>query len=118
MKNNDFAVTAIAKVCHEANRAYCQSIGDFTIPPWDTAPHWQQAGSIHGVEYRMNNPYATPEDIHRMWMDEKLATGWKHGPEKCPVTKRHPSLVPWEKLPEKERRKDVLFSNIVAALYG
>lgn len=118
MKNNDFAVTAIAKVCHEANRAYCQSIGDFTVPPWDMAPRWQQQSAINGVEYRIKNPYATPEQVHENWVKEKMADGWGQGPEKDPVMKRHPGITNWDALPEKHRRKDVLFSNIVAALYG
>ncbi len=32
----------IAKVCHEANRAYCQTIGDNSQLAWEQAEEWQQ----------------------------------------------------------------------------
>lgn len=28
----------VAQVCHEVNKAYCESIGDNSQPEWDTAP--------------------------------------------------------------------------------
>jgi hypothetical protein len=30
--------TDIAKVCHETNRAYCETLGDNSQPPWEEAP--------------------------------------------------------------------------------
>jgi hypothetical protein len=43
---------------------------------------------------------------HDRWMAQKLAQGWTCGPVKDPVRKLHPSLVPWEDLPEAEKDKD------------
>jgi hypothetical protein len=36
----------IAKVCHEANRAYCQTISDNSQLPWEQAKEWQRASAI------------------------------------------------------------------------
>ena len=48
------------------------------------------------------------EDEHRRRVDAKLAEDWSVGvgPEKDDKKKTNPTLVAWEKLPEKEREKD------------
>ena len=35
-------IRLIAKACHEANKVYCESIGDDTQPSWENAPEWQK----------------------------------------------------------------------------
>lgn len=111
MKNED-----IAKVCHEANRAYCESLGDNSQPRWDDAPEWQRSSGIKGVEFNRTNPDAPPSHIHDRWLEEKRATGWKHGLVKDAEKKEHPCFVPYEQLPDDQKRKDALFKAIVGAL--
>ena len=48
-------VQSIASVCHEANRAYCQSIGDNSQPDWDSAPDWQKQSVENGVRFHLEN---------------------------------------------------------------
>ena len=43
----------IASICHEANRAYCLSIGDESQPEWATAPDWQRVSAINGVRFHL-----------------------------------------------------------------
>ena len=109
-------VEQIAQVCHEANRAYCRTIGDFSQPSWDDAPDWQKLSAINGVRYHLENPDVTPEDSHVNWMKEKLEAGWKYGPVKDPETKEHPCMKPYGQLPEEQRQKDALFMAIVNVL--
>lgn len=106
----------IAMVAHEANRAYCRSIGDDSQPPWDEAPEWQRDSAINGVRFHSDNPDAKPEDSHVSWMSQKLDEGWKYGPVKNPDTKEHPCMVPYDQLPEAQRKKDALFIGVVRAL--
>lgn len=106
----------IAQVCHEANRAYCESIGDTSQPYWTDAPDWQKNSAINGVNFHLDNPSAGPAASHESWMKEKLADGWKLGPVKNPDKKEHPCIVPYEQLPLEQRRKDSLFIAIVHAL--
>ena len=40
----------IAKVAHEINLAYCESIGDNSQPTWELAPDWQKSSAINGVQ--------------------------------------------------------------------
>src|SRR5437879_1359495 len=42
-------VEQVAKICHEANRAYCETIGDNSQPTWEKAPQWQKDSAINGV---------------------------------------------------------------------
>lgn len=109
-------VEQIAKVCHEANRAYCESIGDNSQPTWENAPDWQKKSAITGVQYHLDNPNSKPEDSHNSWLKEKEADGWKYGEVKNPETKEHPCYVPYEQLPVEQQKKDYLFLGIVRAL--
>jgi len=109
-------IEAIAKVCHEANRAYCATLGDSSQVPWDGAPAWQRVSAVKGVEFNLANPDAPPSASHDSWLREKEATGWKYGPVKDAEKKEHPCFVPYEQLPEEQRKKDALFKAIVAAL--
>ena len=109
-------VRDIAKVCHEANRAYCESIGDTSQPKWEDAPAWQCESAIKGVDFSLSNPDANPSASHESWLAEKQATGWKYGPVKDPDKKEHPCFVPYDELPAEQRAKDHLFQAVVRAL--
>lgn len=106
----------IARVAHEANRAYCLTLGDESQLPWDDAPDWQRKSAINGVQFHANNPDAKPADSHASWVREKEADGWTYGPVKDPALKQHPCMVPYEELPIEQRRKDALFAGVVNAL--
>lgn len=106
----------IAKVCHEANRAYCQTIGDYSQPAWESAPKWQRDSAINGVAFTATNPSAPPSASHDSWLAEKRGEGWKYGPVKNPDAKEHPCFVPYEDLPPEQRAKDALFQGVARAL--
>ena len=108
--------TSIAKVCHEANRAYCQTIGDNSHLPWEEAPEWQKQSAIVGVIWRVANQDMPYSAQHDQWMQDKKAAGWVYGEVKDAEKKTHPCLVEWEELPADERLKDILFCNIVKSL--
>jgi hypothetical protein len=108
----------IAQVCHEANRAYCVTLGDMTQADWESAPDWQRASAIKGVRFHIENPGSPPSSSHDSWLKEKEATGWKFGPVKDPEKKEHPCFVPFDQLPIDQQRKDKLFAAIVEALRG
>jgi hypothetical protein len=109
-------VEEIARVCHEANRAYCRSLGDITQLNWTMAPGWQRESAINGVKFNIANPDAPASASHDNWLKEKLENGWTYGPVKDADAKTHPCCVSYEELPVEQRRKDALFKAIVAAL--
>jgi hypothetical protein len=108
-------IERIAKVCHEANKAYCETFGDYSQPKWEDAPDWQKESAINGVKFHLDNPDMTPEQSHENWMKEKLDNGWKWGAVKDPEKKEHPDIKPYSEVPKEEQIKDALFRNIVHA---
>jgi len=108
--------TSIAQVCHEANRAYCLTLGDTSQVAWADAPDWQKNSAIAGVSFCLDNPDAPPSANHDSWLKQKEADGWKYGEVKDAEKKEHPCFVPYEQLPIEQQKKDALFKAIVAAL--
>lgn len=106
----------IARVCHEANRAYCLALGDLSQKAWENAPEWQKESSRKGVAYHHANPDSTPADSHKSWLAEKERDGWKYGPVKDAEKKEHPCFVPYAELPKEQQAKDYIFLAIVRAL--
>lgn len=109
-------IEAIAFVCHEINRAYCESQGDHSQPRWETAPDWQRDSAMAGVRFVLENPDAKPSDSHDSWLALKRADGWSYGPVKDPELKQHPCFVPYDELPAAQKTKDYLFLAVVRTL--
>lgn len=110
-----FMLTRAAQLAHEANRAYCESIGDFSQPSWADAPEWQRASAISGAWFHFNNPQASASDSHDNWYAEKQRDGWSYGPVKDPDRKQHPCFVPYYQLPVEQRIKDHIFRSVIHA---
>lgn len=111
----DHPLDHIARVCHEANRAYCEALGDFSQPSWDAAPVWQRQSARMGVELHMSGNFG-PEASHRAWMQHKLDDGWTYAPVKNAEAKEHHCLVPFDQLPREQQAKDYIFRAIVHAM--
>ena len=105
----------IARVAHEVNRAYCESLGDNSQLPWEEAPEWQRVSARMGVDLHLMGDFG-PEASHIAWMQQKLDDGWVYGEVKDPEAKTHPCLVPFEKLPLEQQAKDYLFRGVVHAM--
>ena len=106
----------IARVAHEANRAYCIGLDDHSQVSWDLAPDWQKQSAINGVQFHRENPDAGPSHSHESWLAEKERDGWKYGPMKDAEKREHPCFVPYDELPPEQKLKDSLFIAVVRAL--
>ena len=109
--------SAIAHVCHEANRALQIEQADPTIPVsplWENLDEETRQSAISGVVGIIDGN--TPEQSHEGWMAFKIEHGWTLGPVKDEDKKEHPLLVPYAELPVAQQIKDSLFSNVVHAL--
>lgn len=109
-------ITDIAKVCHEVNKAYCESIGDDSQKIWQDAPQWQKDSAIEGVIFHINNPNAKPSDSHNNWLEQKVKDGWEWGSIKDADKKEHPCFMPYNLLPTEQKSKNYIFKQIVDSL--
>ena len=110
------AMMLVAEVAHEANRAYCKSIGDFSQASWKEAPKWQKDSAINGVIFTIKNGDISPEDSHKNWFKHKQESGWVFGEKKDEKLKTHPCMVAYEELPKSQRSKDYIYQAVVKTL--
>lgn len=45
-------------------------------------------------------------NVHEVWSQNRLDDGWTYGPVRDDATKKHPCLVPYDELPEREKDYD------------
>ena len=109
-------INVIAKMCHAANKAWCELHGDNSQPEWDSAPDWQKNSAVLGVQFHMENPSAGNSASHDSWLAQKEADGWVYGTTKDADAKTHPCIVPFDELPDQQQRKDAIFRSMVHAL--
>jgi hypothetical protein len=105
-----------AMVAHEVNRAYCESLGDYSQKAWCDAPEWQRASAMNGVRFHLGNPSAGAAASHDNWLTEKQRDGWKWGTVKDEAKKEHPCFVRFDDLPQEQKAKDFLFRAVVHAM--
>jgi hypothetical protein len=56
----------LARITHEANRTYCQALGDDSQLHWDNAPEWQRESALAGVKFTSSTrTRATPPRMSR-----------------------------------------------------
>lgn len=46
------------------------------------------------------------KNVHEVWSLNRMNDGWTYGPVRDDATKKHPGLVPYEELPEREKDYD------------
>ncbi len=106
----------IARVCHEAHRAWCAANGDHAHKPWDEAEEYQRETTLWGVRLLLRCPGITDEEHHDLWWMNKLRDDWCHDSTRDSAAKTHPGMVPYSEMPEYQRKKKPLFRAIVMAL--
>lgn len=111
-----FEVLQIAMVCHQANKAWCEANDDYSQKDWCEAEEWQRQSAISGVIFRIGNPDKGHDIQHNSWLEEKVKDGWVYGEIKDAEAKTHPCIVPFEELPEFQKKKDSIFCAIVDSL--
>ena len=106
-------VECVARACHEANKMYCESIGDNSQLEWDKATDHVKQSAYSSVLYALEHPDVTPEQMHMNWRRDKIKAGWIYGKVKNEETRVHPCLVDYKDLPEEQRVKDNIFIDVV-----
>jgi len=116
------SITEIAEIAHEANKAYCQTIGDHSHESWDFCHQWQRDSAMDGVRAIQRGVVSRPEQSHENWWKGKEDKGWVYGEKKNTDINvgvlTHPCMVPFKELPAEQQMKDYLFFAIVTILLG
>ena len=102
---NDQQTEQAARILHNWNRAYCATIGDPPTQPWDQITEHQRESHQDAKRFVLQNPQASPEDIHQEWTNAMIKEGWTLGPVKNEELKTHPNLVPYRELPAAQRSR-------------
>jgi len=105
-------IDQITKICHQANAALCESLGDFSQAQYEQSPEQQKGSARQGVQFLIDNPKATAKDSHSAWVDYKLDLDWTFGKVKDDVTKVHPCLIEFDQLEPMLQLKDKIFTAI------
>lgn len=106
----------IAKICHQANKAYCSTHGDDSHLEWEDSPGWVKDSAVNGLYFLYENPNQTPESMHENWKRVKLEDGWIYGEVKDAELKTHPCIVNYEDLPQFQRIKDEIYLALARTL--
>jgi hypothetical protein len=114
---DEITIAAIARICHQANKAYCEGIGDYSQKDWENSSDDIHKSAINGVRFRWENPNLSPKDQHENWKQDKIKAGWTYGTVKDATLKTHPCIVDYYDLPEAQRIKDRIFMGIVDAFW-
>ena len=102
----------IARIVHDAQRDLQEWLKDpYPSQVWDSLPEKERVGTNRVV--RLVQQGFPPEYVHQIWVDDLAEKGWSHGTIKDPGHKRHPCMVPWNKLPFWEQQKVYLAFDIV-----
>ena len=108
-------IDKIARLCHEVNRIYCKSIGDFSHKSWEETPEELQnsvkAGVVNNLLKDLN-----PRQSHEEWVKYRSERGWVYGKEKDLEKKTHPCMVDYEDLPPEQKTKDEFF-NFICSMF-
>ena len=111
-------IEQIAKVAHAANIQIQKNNGEIPSPPWDDLPLSQRQIILNGVAQVLANPRISARQLHENWKSKMLKAGWKYAPVRNDSKREHPNIVDWEKLPEGQRLKDMIFAGIVNGAKG
>jgi hypothetical protein len=96
---------------YEVARLQAAACGAPIVPePWSTRDEAFRAQFVALIE-KSCGPFRfkDAEDAHNSWWQAYQELGWVYGPQRDPVKKTHPDMVPFDQLGWEERIKDAVF---------
>lgn len=103
----------IAQMCHIANSAYSESIGEAPSALWDNLTADQKASLMVNVQMVIDNPEVSGEAMHNSWGTTMAKAGWKYGEVKDEAAKTHPYMLAYSDMTDEKRARDNLFIKTV-----
>lgn len=104
-----------AMFVYEGARVQAVAVDALIIPePWDERDEKFRTQFLAIIEKYIALPvFPTPEEAHDSWWRSYEEMGWVYGPERDPVAKTHPDMVPFGDLEQREQDKDAVFLALV-----
>jgi hypothetical protein len=110
-----YSLEQIAQVCHEATAGYQRAAYEkYPHLPWLQVTYETRECTIQGVQNVLDG--LTAQECHEAWIVQRKGMGWRYGRIKDEFAKRHPCMVPYNKLPVHQRRKNEIFAAVVQAM--
>lgn len=96
---------------YEAARLQAIAVDAPIVPePWAERDDAFQSQFLDVIERQMGPMRSgCPEELHGAWVQAYIMLGWTYGPERDPLAKTHPDMVPFAMLERREQDKDAVF---------
>jgi hypothetical protein len=100
-----------AEFVYEAARlAAIAACAPIVPEPWSEREEPFRRQFVEVIERQMGPSRSeSPEELHGSWTQAYIDMGWRYGPERDPIAKTHPDMVPYRRLGQLERDKDAVF---------
>jgi hypothetical protein len=100
-----------AEFVYEGARLQAMAVDAPVVPePWGEREEAFRAQMRPVIEMMCGpNRKTSPKELHDDWVKAYETMGWAYGPERDPVAKTHPDMVPYDELESRERDKDEVF---------
>jgi len=111
-------IERIAEILYEATRREAEWSQRSIVPEaWNDRDDAFRRQFVQVIQnYLTMDKLPTPEEAHDSWVQAYTDMGWVYGPERDPVKKTHPDMVPFDQLPKDERDKDAIFLALIYAV--
>jgi len=108
-------IVGIGKITHEAIRALCETMDDFSLAPWEHTEPWYQRVMVECVTFLFREQQDV-QKLHVYWCSQMTAGGWKYGLVYNEETKEHPNLKDFDQVSFEEGMKYSLMVAVALAL--
>lgn len=93
----------LAEICHEAHKAYWNTLADTQMTPWAITRPEVKLDYIRSVAFLLEHPGKSPRQAHEAWVKKMKAAGWTHAPVGDPEKKQHPLLLSYDGLEPRQQ---------------
>lgn len=105
----------VASIAHTLNELWRHAHGEYPQGEWDKLPPEKQDKTFNGVDKCVDlfniaggepNSDTLAIAMHENWSVWMASNGWKYGATQDETAKTHPCLLPYDRLPAHQQRKD------------
>jgi hypothetical protein len=107
-------VGEIAEIAHAAVRRLYLMYHRPCLP-WERLPETERLAFRADIQFMVNNAHLNDAERHEAWVEDRRRDGWRFG-ELNRHTRRHPAMVPYNKLSPFEAARHRIVSGLVTAL--